>query len=163
MNKSARRVYRGRLGLMAVALSSACLLPVLSSTNADADTPSPTTATPSPSQTHVSTSPTHSPERKHGPAEQQKIALAAAKSAYQSAVKSALDGANKAIADARSIRDQALAAAGKDANVRKLANSDFLNSSSQIWSAFRASVAAAKAAYDEQLLTIKNSNTPVSK
>lgn len=154
MNKSVQGGYKGRLGLIALAVSFACLLPVLSCASALADTPSPT---------RVSSSPTHSAERKHGPTEQEKIALVAAKLAYQSAVKSSLDGANKAIADARSIRDQALAAAGKDANVRKLANSDFLNSSSQIWSAFRTSVAAAKAAYNDQLLAIKNSNTPVTK
>jgi hypothetical protein len=91
-----------------------------------------------------------------GPTALQKSAIAAAKITYQASVQSALNGANKAIADARSIRDQALAAAGKDANVRRLANSDFMSSSSQIWSAFKVSVAAAKSAFDTQIASIKN-------
>ena len=74
---------------------------------------------------------------------------------YKAAIQSALDGAHKAIADAQSIRDQAFAAAPKDKNVRALANSDFKNSSTQIWDAFRSSTAAAKASYEAAINAIK--------
>lgn len=96
--------------------------------------------------------------KKHGLTQAQKDALAAAQTTYKTAVQSALDGANKAVADARSVRDQALAASPQDKNVKALAINDFKSSSTQIWSAFKASVAQAKAAYDAAVAAIKNGN-----
>jgi len=92
---------------------------------------------------------------RHGLTQAQKDALAAALVTYKAAIQSALDGAHKAIADAQSIRDQAFAAAPKDKNVRALANSDFKNSSTQIWDAFKSSTAAAKASYEAAINAIK--------
>lgn len=98
-------------------------------------------------------SPTQSPRR--GLTQAQKDALALALTTYKASIQSALDGAHRAIADAQSIRDQALAAAPKDKNVRSLAFSDFKNTSNQIWSAFKEATGAAKALYDSTVSTIK--------
>jgi thiol:disulfide interchange protein len=113
-------------------------------------------ATPAPSHSPA-TSPLSSQgnSHQHGLTAEQKSALQGALATYKAAIKSALDGANKAVADARSIRDQALAAAPQDKNVKNLANSDFKNSLTQIWSAFRTTVAAAKATYDAAASSIK--------
>jgi hypothetical protein len=111
-------------------------------------------ATPAPSQSPL-TAPSHSAPKQHVLTAEQKSALQGALATYKAAIKSALDGANKAVADARSIRDQALAAAPQDKNVKNLANSDFKNSLTQIWSAFRTSVAASKATYDAAASSIK--------
>ena len=100
----------------------------------------------------------NSPVKKHKLSDTQKSALLAAQNTYKASVQSSLDGANKAIADARSIRDQALAASPQDKNVRALANSDFKSSSTQIWAAFRASVAQAKSTYDAAIAAIKAGN-----
>ena len=154
MSSAVKKRVRG------LALASFFLLPVLSVVTtqfAVAASPSPATPSLSPSaQPSHSPNPVHTHGIMEGPTALQKSAIAAAKITYQASVQSALNGANKAIADARSIRDQALAAAGKDANVRRLANSDFMSSSSQIWSAFKVSVAAAKSAFDTQIASIKN-------
>ena len=115
-----------------------------------ADSPSAT-----PSATHASW-PKGSPH-KSGLTLTQRSAIASASAEYQLALKRALDGANVAIASARSIRDQAVAAAPKDKNVQELANSDFKRSTTQIWSAFKSAAAAAKAAYDAAIASIKAS------
>lgn len=148
-------------------LSSAVLVALLAANgivSAHAASPAPTspaqassapsTAAPSPS-TSGAASPT---PKKHGLTQAQRDALSAAQTTYKSSVQSALDGANKAIADARSIRDQAVVASPKDKNVRALANSDFKNSSIQIWTAFKASVAQAKSTYDAAVASIKAGN-----
>jgi hypothetical protein len=101
--------------------------------------------------------PSHSAPKQHVLTAEQKSALQGALATYKAAIKRALDGANKAVADARSIRDQALAAAPQDKNVKNLANSDFKNSLTQIWSAFRTTVAAAKATYQAAEVSIKGS------
>ena len=103
--------------------------------------------------------PSHSAPKQHGLTAEQKSALHGALATYKAAIKRALDGANKAVADARSIRDQALAAAPQDKNVKNLANSDFKNSLTQIWSAFRTTVATAKATYQAAEVSIKGSVT----
>jgi len=110
--------------------------------------------TPAPSQSPL-TAPSHSASKQHRLTAEQKSALQGALATYKAAIKSALDGANKAVADARSIRDQAIAASPQDKNVKILANSDFKNSLTQIWSAFRTTVANAKATYDAAALSIK--------
>jgi hypothetical protein len=115
-----------------------------------------TEAMPSPSHSPApAASPSQGAAKQHGLSAEQKSALQGALATYKAAIKSALDGANKAVADARSIRDQALAAAPQDKNVKNLANSDFKNSLTQIWSAFRTTVAAAKATYDAAASSIK--------
>jgi hypothetical protein len=144
---------RMKLRRKSLLLTSLLLLPIGHGTSALAASPSP-----SPSAKAA-----HSETRIHGLSAAQQAAIAAAKLTYQSAVQSALDGANKAIADARSIRDQALAAAGKDVNVRKLANSDFMNSSAQIWGVFKTSVAAAKGTFDSTVTAIKSGEAPTTK
>jgi len=110
------------------------------------------TSTPSPISSAL---PSTSASPHHGLTQIQKSALAAALATYKSAIQSALDGAHKAIADAQSIRDQAFAAAPKDKNVHALADSDFKNSSTQIWNAFKVSTAAAKQAYESAINAIK--------
>ena len=87
--------------------------------------------------------------------QEQKSAITAAAATHQAAIQGALDGANKAVADARSIRDQAIAMAPKDKSVKALANSEFKKSSDQIWSAFKSNTAAAKAAYEAAVIAIK--------
>ncbi len=144
---------RMKLRRKSLLLTSLLLLPIGHGTSALAASPSP-----SPSAKAA-----HSETRIHGLSAAQQAAIAAAKLTYQSAVQSALGGANKAIADARSIRDQALAAAGKDVNVRKLANSDFMNSSAQIWGVFKTSVAAAKGTFDSTVTAIKSGEAPTTK
>jgi hypothetical protein len=144
---------RMKLRRKSLLLTSLLLLPIGHGTSALAASPSP-----SPSAKAA-----HSETRIHGLSAAQQAAIAAAKLTYQSAVQSALHGANKAIADARSIRDQALAAAGKDVNVRKLANSDFMNSSAQIWGVFKTSVAAAKGTFDSTVTAIKSGEAPTTK
>jgi len=114
--------------------------------------------TPAPSQSPL-TAPSHSASKQHVLTAEQKSALKGALATYKAAIKSALDGANKAVADARSIRDQAIAAAPQDKNVKNLANSDFKNSLTQIWSAFRTTVATAKATYQAAEVSIKGSVT----
>ncbi len=99
--------------------------------------------------------PSHSAPKQHVLTAEQKSVLQGALAIYKAAIQSALEGANKAVADARSIRDQAIAAAPQDKNVKNLANSDFKNSLTQIWSAFRTTVAAAKATYDAAASSIK--------
>ena len=146
---------RMKLRRKSLLLTSLLLLPIGHGTSALAASPSPS---PSPSAKAA-----HSETRIHGLSAAQQAAIAAAKLTYQSAVQSALDGANKAIADARSIRDQALAAAGKDVNVRKLAHSDFMNSSAQIWGVFKTSVAAAKGTFDSTVTAIKSGEAPTTK
>ena len=126
-----------------------CSLTLGSSAMAESPRPSTTPST--------SAKPVASPSAttRHGLTQAQKDALAAALVTYKAAIQSALDGAHKAIADAQSIRDQAFAAAPKDKNVRALANSDFKNSSTQIWDAFKSSTAAAKASYEAAINAIK--------
>ena len=108
-----------------------------------------------PSATHASSP--HANPHKSGLTLTQRSAIAGASADYHLALKRALDGANVAIASARSIRDQAVAAAPKDKNVQELANSDFKRSTTQIWSAFKSAAAAAKAAYDAAIASIKAS------
>ncbi len=144
---------RMKLRRKSLLLTSLLLLPIGHGTSALAASPSPS----------AKAKAAHSETRIHGLSAAQQAAIAAAKLTYQSAVQSALDGANKAIADARSIRDQALAAAGKDVNVRKLANSDFMNSSAQIWGVFKTSVAAAKGTFDSTVTAIKSGEAPTTK
>lgn len=135
---------------------------VMPSSYSYAASPAPiSTTTPSPlasssPKPHDDASPKPSVAPQPKLTQQQKIEMANALTAYKATIQSALDGANKAIADARSIRDQALSAAPKDKNVRALAFEDFKRSSTQIWDAFRSSVAAAKTAYDAQVATIKS-------
>jgi len=126
-----------------------CSFPLGSLAMAESPRPS---AIPSTSAKPVASS---SATPRHGLTQAQKDALAAALVTYKAAIQSALDGAHKAIADAQSIRDQALAAAPKDKNVRNLAKQDFKNSSTQIWDAFRSSTAAAKASYEAAINAIK--------
>jgi hypothetical protein len=87
----------------------------------------------------------------------QRSAIERANATYQLAIKGALDGANVAIADARSIRDQAIAAAPTDKNVHNLAISDFKLSTTQIWAAFKRATASARAAHDAAIAAIKSS------
>ena len=104
----------------------------------------------SPTQTAAPSTP-----KKHRLTSDQRAALLAAQTTYKAAVQSALDGAHKAIADAQSIRDQAIAASPQDKNVRAIAINDFKVSSSQIWSVFRSAVAKAKATFDAAVTSIK--------
>jgi len=151
-----------QLKIFICAISAASILSAVAPANfasAVGSTPAPTApSTPAPSTSPsaggVQPQNSHKP---HGLTADQKAALATALTTYKATVQSALDGANKAIADARSIRDQALAAAPHDNNVRTLAFSDFRNSSNQIWSAFKSAVAAAKATYDSTVAAIKGS------
>jgi Spy/CpxP family protein refolding chaperone len=151
-----------QLKISICAISAASILSAVAPTNiafAVGSTPAPTaTSTPAPSTSpSVGGGQPQNSHKPHGLTADQKAALATALTTYKATVQSALDGANKAIADARSIRDQALAAAPHDNNVRALAFSDFRNSSNQIWSAFKSAVAAAKATYDSTVATIKGS------
>lgn len=106
---------------------------------------------------HASPTQTAAPSipKKHRLTSDQRAALLAAQTTYKAAVQSALDGAHKAIADAQSIRDQAISASPQDKNVRALAINDFKVSSSQIWSVFRSTVAQAKATFDATVTSIK--------
>ena len=78
----------------------------------------------------------------------QKKAVDDAKAAYQAAAQAALDGANRAVADAKSLLDQALTAAGKDKALQQMAYADYKRNKDEIWSAFKQTIADAKSKRD---------------
>jgi hypothetical protein len=78
---------------------------------------------------------------------QQKSAIAAAAATYKASVQQALEGANRAVADAKSLLQQELAVAGKDKALRDLAIANFKKNTAQIWTAFRKSTAEAKSTF----------------
>ena len=86
---------------------------------------------------------------------QQKSAIAAAATTYKASVQQALEGAHRAVADAKSLLDQELAIAGKDKTLRDLAIANFKKNTAQIWAAFEKSVAQAKVAYTSAVSSIK--------
>ena len=86
---------------------------------------------------------------------QQKSAIATAATTYKASVQQALEGAHRAVADAKSLLDQELAIAGKDKTLRDLAIANFKKNTAQIWAAFKKSVAEAKGAYTSAVSSIK--------
>ena len=157
MKKSTISGKRGILHASILLLSLSVVTPASSYASSPSATPSASAqATPPIHQKSQDDSSSHpNPTATHGLTKVQKDAIAAALVIYKAAIQGALDGANKGIADARSIRDQALAAAPRDKNVRSLALADFLTSSHQIWSAFKTSIAAAKSTFDAAVAAIK--------
>ena len=97
--------------------------------------------TPSPSKTKLT--------------EQQKSQIAAAQAAYKATAQQALDGTNRAIADAKSLKEQAIAAAGKDKALIEMAKADYKKNSAEIWAAFKKTIAEAKATRDAAIAAIK--------
>ena len=88
---------------------------------------------------------------------QQQVSVAEAKAAYKSAAQQALDGANRAVADAKSLLQQELAAAGKDKTLKALALAEYKKNTADIWSAFKKTTSDAKAALDSATATVKSS------
>ena len=86
---------------------------------------------------------------------QQKSAIAAAATIYKASVQQALEGAHRAVADAKSLLDQELSIAGKDKTLRDLAIANFKKNTAQIWAAFKKSVSEAKVAYTSAVSSIK--------
>ena len=87
--------------------------------------------------------------------EQQKSQIAAAQAAYKATAQQALDGANRAIADAKSLLEQAIAASGKDKNLIAMAKADYKKNAAEIWAAFKKTIADAKATRDAAIASIK--------
>lgn len=96
------------------------------------------TASPTPSSTAK-------PPLKHGPSQAQKIAIAAAKSAFAAAKIDAKNGVDRALADAKAVRDQAILAAGTDKNAVAAAKKSYKESVQTIVIAFKTYMANAKA------------------
>ena len=130
------RIRTRAVAIIATSGMSAALLalPAVADTNHAAHSPAP------------SASPTAS--KKPGLTADQRVALAAAQSAYATAVANARDGFSRAVADAKSVMDQSIAAAGKDKAAIALAKQTFKDSYNQIFQALSASLNSAKAAYE---------------
>lgn len=116
--------------------------------------PAPTSSSmPSPI---ISASPSPSPAAVKKPrlTVDQSVALAAAQAAYATAVANARNGFSRAIADAKSVLDQSMAAAGKDKAAIALAKQTYKDSYSQIFQALTAGLDAAKSAFESAKLAI---------
>ena len=136
--------------------------------HAPAPAPAPASAAPAPTRSAES-HPTVFPVVKPSPVSsavakaqstlstQQQVSVAEAKAAYKSAAQQALDGANRAVADAKSLLQQELAAAGKDKTLKALALAEYKKNTADIWSAFKKTTADAKAALDSATATVKSS------
>ena len=88
---------------------------------------------------------------------QQKAAIASASSAYKASVKQALEGASRAVADAKSLLAQELTAAGKDKTLRAMALSNFKKNTAEIWAAYKKSIDESKAIFTVAVTAAKNS------
>jgi hypothetical protein len=140
----------------ASAQTSATPKPVVSSSAAQFNSSSL-----SPSST-PSSSPSSTPKPKASPnpsasaaAAEKAAALASARDAYTLATNNALQGFDRAVADAKAIRDQALLAAGTDKTARAAAMTEYKNEYSQIYQAFTAQILAAKQALAAAKSSIK--------
>jgi len=96
-----------------------------------ADTPSPQS---SPSATHS----------KQTLIQAQKDAISAARAVFAAAKSSAQNGFDRALADAKAIRDQAIAAAGTDLNAVRAAKRSYRDSYKMILHAYKSDLDAAK-------------------
>lgn len=127
----------------------------------DTPTPTPTaTLTPSPSPSPQLTA-------KAKPAKQiltqaQKDAIAAAHLAFSNAKINAQNGFDRAIADAQAIRDQAIAAAGKDKNALSAAGKDYRTSYRAILNAYKADLKNAKSVFQAAIAALKLPHPPSS-
>lgn len=129
------------------------------------DTPTPT---PTPTATLIpSPSPSPQSTAKAKPAKQiltqaQKDAIAAARLAFSNAKINAQNGFDRAIADAQAIRDQAIAAAGKDKNALSAAGKDYRTSYRAILNAYKADLKNAKSVFQAAIAALKLPHPPSS-
>lgn len=125
-------------------------------------TPKPVVSSSSSPSAIASSSPSSTPKPKASPnpsasaaAAEKAAALASARDAYTLATNNALQGFDRAVADAKAIRDQALLAAGTDKTARAAAMAEYKNEYSQIYQAFTAQILAAKQALAAAKSSIK--------
>lgn len=84
--------------------------------------------------------------------------IEAARVAFAVARKNALNGLDRAIADAQAIRDQAISSAGKDMSAIRTAKKNYRNSYLLIENAYRSDLKSAKSTLVRALAAIKGSS-----
>ena len=117
-----------------------------------------TDQSPRPSHTKsVSERPTPSQSNKARPtlSPAQESAIKAAKESYIATIKQAREGASRAIADAKSLLEEQLVAAGKDKELKATAIANYKKNVAAIWAAFKKTAVEAKATLRTSLSTIK--------
>lgn len=87
----------------------------------------------------------------------QKEAIAAARAAFALARSNALNGFDRAIADAQAIRDQSIGSAGKDMNSIRVAKKNYRDSYKIILRAYESDVNAAKSVLNNALAAVRAS------
>jgi hypothetical protein len=87
----------------------------------------------------------------------QKVAIVAARVAFSLARSNAQNGFDRAIADAKAIRDQAIASAGTDANSIRLAKKNYNDSYKIILRAYKSDLNAARTVLKNALSNVRAS------
>lgn len=88
----------------------------------------------------------------------QRDSIAAARAAFAVAKKNALDGFDRAVADAQAVRDQAISAAGTDQRSVRLAKKIYRDSYRTILNAYKSDLKDAKSKFAKAIVAIKGAS-----
>jgi len=94
----------------------------------------------------------------HSLTQAQKDSVAAARAAFVIAKKDALEGFDRAIADAQAIRDQAIVVAGSEQSSIRLAKKNYRASYGTILNAYRSDLKSAKLNFAKALAAVRGSS-----